>query len=60
MQGKNKLQSDPQLRLIDQVRKIFRHHHYSYPTEKTYYHWIIRFLQFYISKSTQKRWEKRD
>lgn len=32
--------------LMDEVRKAFRLHHYSYRTEETYSHWIRRFIQF--------------
>ena len=33
-------------RLMDQVRETLRFHHYAYSTEKTYIHWILRFIRF--------------
>src|SRR5262245_48347756 len=35
------------LKLLDQVRHILRFRHYSYQTEKTYVHWIKRFIFFH-------------
>ena len=34
-------------RLTDQVRDALRRKHYSYRTEKTYLHWIRRFIYFH-------------
>ena len=34
-------------RLMDEVRKTFRLHHYSYRTEETYVKWIKRFIIFH-------------
>ena len=34
-------------KLLDQVRSVLRFRHYSYQTEKTYVHWISRFLFFH-------------
>ena len=34
-------------KLLDQVRHIIRFRHYSYQTEKTYVHWIKRFIFFH-------------
>ena len=34
------------MKLVDQVRQIMRLHHYSYETEKAYWHWIRRFIVF--------------
>jgi len=34
-------------RLLDQVRDRIRRLHYSYRTEKTYVHWIRRFILFH-------------
>ena len=34
-------------KLLDQVRYILRFRHYSYQTEKTYIHWIKRFIFFH-------------
>jgi integron integrase len=36
-----------QPRLIDDVRSAIRVRHYSYSTEKTYVHWIIKFAHFH-------------
>ena len=33
--------------LLDQVRQVLRFRHYSYQTEKTYVHWIKRFIFFH-------------
>ena len=35
------------LKLLDQVRHVLRFRHYSYQTEKTYVHWIKRFIFFH-------------
>jgi len=37
----------PTRRLLDEVRKAIRLRHYSYRTEKTYVHWIWRFVVFH-------------
>lgn len=37
-------------RLLDQVRSVIRTMHYSYKTEKTYIHWIKRFIFFHNKK----------
>lgn len=37
----------PGPRLLDQVRDALRRKHYSYRTEKTYLHWIRRFIYFH-------------
>jgi len=34
-------------KLLDQVRDAIRVKHYSYKTEKTYVHWIRRFILFH-------------
>ena len=34
-------------KLLDQVRHVLRFRHYSYRTEKTYVHWIKRFIFFH-------------
>src|SRR5215470_4910020 len=34
-------------KLLDQVRSVLRFRHYSYQTEKTYIHWIKRFIFFH-------------
>lgn len=42
---------NPKSRLFDQVREVLRFHHYSFRTEKTYAHWIRRFLLFHRGKA---------
>jgi len=34
-------------RLLDQVRSAIRIRHYSYRTEQTYVHWIVRYIRFH-------------
>ena len=33
--------------LLDQVRQAIRVRHYSYQTERTYVHWVERFVRFH-------------
>ena len=33
-------------RLMNQVRETLRYFHYSYSTEKSYIHWILRYIRF--------------
>lgn len=33
-------------RLMDQIRETLRFYHYSYSTEKSYVHWILRYIRF--------------
>ena len=33
-------------RLMDQVRETLRFYHYSYSTEKSHVHWILRYIRF--------------
>jgi len=37
----------PKRRLLDQVRDVMRLKHYSLRTERTYCHWIERFIRFH-------------
>jgi hypothetical protein len=37
-------------KLLDQVRQVLRVRHYSYETEKSYIHWIKRFIAFHPMK----------
>ena len=37
----------PPQKLLDQVRDIIRLKHYSYKTEKSYVHWIKRYILFH-------------
>ena len=34
-------------RLLDQVRDAVRRRHYSYRTERTYLHWVRRYILFH-------------
>jgi len=36
----------PSLKLLDEVRRVLRVKNYSYRTEKTYIHWIRKFILF--------------
>ena len=36
VENSKKFRPDPKLRLMDQVRKVMRYHHYAYRTEQTY------------------------
>jgi hypothetical protein len=40
----------PSPKLFDQVRRVLRVRHYSYETEKSYIHWIKRFIAFHHMK----------
>jgi hypothetical protein len=42
MESKGKFKPDGKLRLMEQVRRVLRHHHYAYRTEQTYCDWIVR------------------
>lgn len=41
------LPSPQKPRFMDQVRAVFRFHHYSYRTEQSYCQWIIRYIRFH-------------
>src|SRR6266581_7713686 len=45
--AQNEQSEDPKPRLLDQVRETLRARHYSRRTEKTYVHWIRRFIFFH-------------
>ena len=40
-----------QPKLLDEVRKVFRLHHYSIHTERSYVDWIVRFVRFHGMRS---------
>ncbi len=40
-----------QPKLLDEVRKVLRLHHYSMHTERSYVNWIVRFVRFHRMKS---------
>lgn len=50
MESKLNFHPSPDLKLMDQVREVLRYHHYAYRTEKTYCHWIRRYIHFYDCK----------
>ena len=50
MENRPKFKTDPDLRLMDQVRQVLRHHHYAYRTEETDCDWIVRFITFHGSR----------
>ena len=41
-------------KLLDQVRQVLRRRHYSYQTEKSYVHWIKRFILFHNKRHPQE------
>ncbi|WP_084417462.1 phage integrase N-terminal SAM-like domain-containing protein [Chrysiogenes arsenatis] len=47
MEKIHKLRPDPSLKLMDQVRAVLRYHHYAYRTEKSYCHWILRYIHHF-------------
>lgn len=50
MENKPKFTPNPNLKLMDQVRETLRYYHYAFSTEKTYCHWILRFIYFFDKK----------
>ena len=40
-------------KLLDEVRKVLRLHHYSIHTERSYVEWIIRFVRFHNMRSRE-------
>jgi len=46
------------MKLLDQVRTVMRKKHYSYRTEKTYIHWIKRYIYFNHMKHPKDMNEK--
>jgi hypothetical protein len=43
-----------QPKLLDEVRKVLRLHHYSIHTERSYVDWIVRFVRFHGMRSREK------
>ncbi|MFH0781177.1 MAG: site-specific integrase [Pseudomonadota bacterium] len=39
---------------MDQVREVFRYHHYAYRTEQTYCQWILRYIHHFGGKTHPK------
>ena len=50
MERRFKLQST---RLMDQVRKVLRYHHYSFSTEKSSVAWILKYIRFHNRRHPQ-------
>jgi len=42
-----------QPKLLDEVRKVLRLHHYSIHTERSYVEWIVRFVRFHGMRSRE-------
>jgi hypothetical protein len=42
-----------QPKLLDQVRRVLRLHHYSIHTERSYVDWIVRFVRFHSMRSRE-------
>src|SRR5919109_2222351 len=42
-----------QPKLLDEVRRVLRLHHYSIHTERSYVEWIVRFVRFHGMRSRQ-------
>jgi hypothetical protein len=43
-------------KLLDDVRKVLRLHHYSIHTERSYVDWIVRFIRFHRMRSRKELW----
>src|SRR5712692_4833421 len=41
----------PQPKLLDDVRRVLRLHHYSIHTERAYVEWVVRFIRFHSMRS---------
>ncbi len=50
MENKSKFRPDPDIKLMDQVRKVLRYHHYAYRTEQAYCDWIVRYIKYFGAK----------
>ncbi|MDD4392955.1 MAG: site-specific integrase [Desulfobacterales bacterium] len=57
---KPKSRPDSRLKLMDQVRKVLRYHHYAYRTEQTYCQWILRYVHHFCGKTHPIRLGTRD
>lgn len=53
-EDKKKFRPNPNLKLVDQVKDVLRHHQYAYRTQQSYRGWIIRYLKFYDMKRHPK------
>ncbi|HEX9757354.1 MAG TPA: phage integrase N-terminal SAM-like domain-containing protein [Nitrospiria bacterium] len=47
-----------QPKLLDEVRKVLRLHHYSIHTERSYVDWIVRFVRFHCMRSREDQGAK--
>lgn len=45
-------------KLLDQMRETLREKHYSYRTEETYVHWVIRFIKFHKMRHPKEMGER--
>ena len=60
MENSKKIRPDPKLRLMDQVRKVLRYHHYAYRTEQTYCDWITRYIRYHGGKTHPRDMGKKE
>jgi hypothetical protein len=44
-------QSNPKLKLMEQVREVLRYHRYAYRTEQTYCQYILRYIHYFGGKT---------
>src|ERR671924_1092857 len=51
---------NPNLKLMDQVREVLRYYHYAYRTERTYSHWILRYIHYFGGKTHPNRLGAKD
>ncbi len=58
MEKHTKFKPGPGLKLMDQVRQVFRYHHYALRTERTYCDWILRYIRFHGAKKHPKHMGK--
>ncbi len=45
---------NPELKLMEQVKEVFRYHQYAYRTEQTYCQWILRYILYFGGKTHPK------
>lgn len=51
---------NPDSKLMDQVREVLRYHHYAFRTEKTYCHWILRYIRYFGGQTHPKNLHAKD
>ena len=49
-----KFKSNPEYRLMDQVREVLRYYYYAYRIEPSYSFWILQHMKFYGGKAYPK------